>query len=109
MAHPRSSGALIGSLFAMDLDCSVVLQVLRSRFRAHRQRIGGCIGIFSREVRLIMEMAMRSANSGRVDEPVARLGSGRLRVSVTRFNPAPSHEVIGDFPDKEALLAAVLL
>jgi hypothetical protein len=103
-----SSGALIGSFFAMDLDGSICLQLLRSRFCAHKHRLGGCIGIFSREVRHILQTAMRSANSTRTDEPVERLEGERLRVSVTRFNPAPQHVVVSDFADEASLLDAVL-
>ena len=102
-----SSGALVGAFFAMDLDCSICVQIMRTRFRAHRQRLGGCIGIFSREVREILRSAMRTANAGRTDDPVSRL-DGRLRVSVTRFNPAPQREVITSYPDEAALLDVVL-
>ena len=104
-----SSGALVGAFFAMDIDCGVCMHIMRARFRRHRHRLGGCIGIFSREVRDILRTAIRDSNrAGRTDGPVDRLEGERLRVSVTRFNPWPQHATISSFSDEDAVLDAVL-
>uniref|UniRef100_A0A7S4VKK4 PNPLA domain-containing protein n=1 Tax=Alexandrium monilatum TaxID=311494 RepID=A0A7S4VKK4_9DINO len=101
-----SSGAFVAAPFAMGINCADVLLNAHRRFVKERERVGGCIGVYSCNVRGILHDEIEAARSAGLDPLQA--ADGRLAVSVTSLSPHPTHTVVTEFRSDQALLDAVL-
>eukprot|EP00401_Gymnodinium_catenatum_P067034 CAMPEP_0117518616 /NCGR_PEP_ID=MMETSP0784-20121206/32223_1 /TAXON_ID=39447 /ORGANISM="" /LENGTH=344 /DNA_ID=CAMNT_0005314541 /DNA_START=15 /DNA_END=1049 /DNA_ORIENTATION=+ len=101
-----SSGAVVAAPLAMGLSCADVVLNAHQRFVKERMRVGGCIGIYSRSIRGIMQDQIDAARSAGRD--VLRAVAGRLSVSVTSFSPGPTHVAVTGFPSEVDIVDTVL-
>eukprot|EP00933_Yihiella_yeosuensis_P030422 TRINITY_DN24062_c0_g2_i1.p1 TRINITY_DN24062_c0_g2~~TRINITY_DN24062_c0_g2_i1.p1 ORF type:complete len:397 (+),score=69.45 TRINITY_DN24062_c0_g2_i1:43-1191(+) len=104
--HGGSSGALLASAFALGLDSSKFLLKCHKRFVEQRCRFGGCLGVYSQEIRGILESSIAEERAAGRD-PLAQ-ANGRLEVSVTYFDPTPQHTIVREFKSDRNLIDVVL-
>ena len=54
-----SSGAIVSGVVATDVDIVRLIELFRLRFIKNRHRIGGCVGVYSKEVGLSLDQLFR--------------------------------------------------